>query len=91
MPHPEVALHPIHGPDGSTALPVGHPMYRDGDEKLPSAWPREFVDEMVAGGYAGKPSSKAAKDIAAEREAAATSVADEQATAVEMKRPRRTS
>lgn len=82
MPHPEIALHPIHGPDGSTALPVGHPQYRDGDEKLPSAWDREFVDEMVAGGYAGKPTSKAAKQLAEAREVS---------TSVEMKRPRRTS
>jgi hypothetical protein len=70
MAHPEVALHPIHGPDGKTALPKGHPMHRAGDEKLPAAWPREFVDEMVAGGFAAKPNSKAAKDIAAERAAA---------------------
>ena len=82
MAHPEVALHPIHGPDGSTALPVGHPMYRDGDEKLPDAWGREFVDEMVAGGYAGKPTSKAAKQVTEAREVS---------TSVEMKRPRRTS
>lgn len=76
MSHPEVALHPIHGPDGSTVYPVGHPFYRAGDEKLPSAWPQEFVDEMVAGGFAAKPGSAAAKAIKAEREAADDSSPD---------------
>jgi hypothetical protein len=66
-------------------------MWRAGDEKLPSAWPREFVDEMVSGGYAAKPNSAAAKEIATEREAAAPAAPAEQATAVDMKRPRRTS
>lgn len=68
--HPEIALHPIHGPDGATVYPKGHPFYRDGDEKLPAAWDREFVAEMVAAGLAAKPNSAAAKAIAADREAA---------------------
>lgn len=71
MAHAEVALHPIHGPDGATALPVGHPLWRDGDERLPAAWPREFVAEMVEAGLAGKPNSMAAKAIQAERDAVA--------------------
>lgn len=82
MAHAEIALHPIHGPDGTTVYPVGHPQHRDGDEKLPAGWDREFVDEMVAGGYAGKPTSKAAKEITAARE---------ESTSVTMSRPRRTS
>lgn len=71
MAHAEIALHPIHGPDGSTVYPVGHPFYRDGDEKLPATWDREFVAEMVAAGLAAKPNSAAAKAIKADREAAA--------------------
>lgn len=71
MAHAEIALHPIHGPDGSTAYPVGHPFYRDGDEKLPVAWDKEFVAEMVTAGLAAKPNSAAAKAIKADRDAAA--------------------
>jgi hypothetical protein len=79
MPHPEVALHPIYGPDGSTAMPVGHPMHRAGDEALPDTWGREFVDEMVAGGYAGMPAAAAETD----------DTSSTQQTAVLMTRPAR--
>lgn len=75
MPHAEIALHPIHGPSGPTVLPVGHPMWRAGDERLPDDWPDEFVAEMVKGGYAAKPNSKAAKAIQAERDEVAPQIA----------------
>lgn len=94
QPHPEIALHPIHGPDGATALPKGHPYHREGDERLPASWPREFVDEMVAGGYAAKPNSAADKAIHAERKKAGVLdewTDQERATGVKMTRPPRTS
>lgn len=75
MSHPEIALHPIHGPDGTTAYPQGHPFHRQGDEALPQAWPREFVAEMVEAGMAAKPNSRAAKAVAEERAAAEPGVA----------------